>query len=643
MDALQNDGRAMCCIFDNLDSDVSGEFLTCGKFDLDKLLSDEESELHGGLKRLSNVYKISPQIVKTIDWGLLEEEYSGLDEQQLQIIGMQKKTTQAQLTKISPFRKKLVTKMFGIVDSNTDKWNKYYSNIMKNVSDGYYEELLCDIENEVQKGNKISEEEIENLTFLLSDECSVPFSFAAEVGSVKRTTNNIFNITTKRELEHYDEIRQLVCNAVIENPMLDDEKIVGPIKKYLDKFMGMDKQEDRLKLALLEKFYGINMDVANDLIERFGVESTDISPKNLDEERNIMQLEAIKSICSLENIETLKKISQLPYLTMNDLNQAVLLHENIKEMYSDRIKETLTTLEEERRLPDVTYNDKSIQVYDAGTDFAYVSKFIINTATRDVWNSSSTSRDALRYHTCATYLTPENLLDNAQYQSVYIGFSKGMQNCSIDGVYDGDAHTVYEGDDISFNDARSVYRTPDSLETHTDNGVGYNELVVNTLGRDKEGKPIKLQPDFVIYIQREGVERDTDPRWHDCLKLAAEFDVPTAIIDKEAVRQSEQKKIMAMSEKISTEIGGQPIDGKEALKFYSKIMHYVKRYGDETIKDAITRVNFESIEEMANIELEKCKPKQKDFEGVTEMSYESKKGKIISDIKKVLGELVDER
>ena len=58
--------------------------------------------------------------------------------------------------------------MTQVVNSKTNRWNRFEENILNNLSDGYYDELIDDLYEQAQAGNKITQEDIETLTFLFS-------------------------------------------------------------------------------------------------------------------------------------------------------------------------------------------------------------------------------------------------------------------------------------------------------------------------------------------------------------------------------------------------------------------------------------------------------------------------------------------
>lgn len=620
--ALKNVPENIRYLFENVETENVSNFLHTFFDDgeLKEFLSSEGLETSFRIARLSRLYNIDPTIISSIDWKLLDKSFEGVNDQKIQVIGKQTREEQKEVTQLDPFKKKLMLKMFERVDSRTSQWNKFYDNIISNFSDSFYEELLEDLKIQAQNGDLIGSKTLENLTFLFGSNVNQGLSDSRERGEEEINNNNIFNITTKKELEHFDEIRQIVCNAVLENPSLDDISIVGEIDKYLRKFKDIETSEDRVKLALLEKFYGIDLDEAKRLSRIFGIESKDIQCRNESEKNTILQLEAIKAICSIDDTETLRKISQLPYFTVTDLNQSVLIDEKMQQIYGDRIKETLTVCSESDRLPDEQYNGKTIKVYDAGTEFAFVLKSITDKATKEVWDSSTKNvegKSVLRYRTCCSYLTPENLLKEVPSPDVYIAFSSNLEDYSIDSIYDKDEHSPFYGDGI-YHQGGGIFRLPESLEMHTENveninnsgTTGYNEIIVNTMNTDKNGKSTKLEPNYVVYIQNKDVDRDSDPNWKSCLKMADNFGVPVAIIDREKVRKSEKSKIETMSKEISSKIQNFTLTGKEALKFYSKYNHYLKRYGTDSIQKVLQEDELYWVSSVAETELKEEKKMQ---------------------------------
>lgn len=84
-----------------------------------------------------------------------------------------------------------------------------------------------------------------------------------------RSAENLFNITTKNELEQYDEIKQHVCDIVLQNPNLDNLDLTSDEEKYMNGFRQLNVL-DRCKIAILQKYYNLSLMEATEIIDVFG-------------------------------------------------------------------------------------------------------------------------------------------------------------------------------------------------------------------------------------------------------------------------------------------------------------------------------------------------------------------------------------
>ena len=348
-----------------------------------------------------------------------------------------------------------------------------------------------------------------------------------------------------------------------------------------------------MKLALLEKYYNMDLIEATNILKKF---SADIGEIDIDDEYQasiVEQIRAIKNIIESDSVDTLRQVGELDILVETDLSSCTYLIEQTKEIFEQMYKKGLYMPKERDKIGSVTFNGENIEVFEAGTDFSMIIKRIgINSNnSQEIWNSMTKEgeygRKDLRYYTSTSYMTDENIFMRKDDIEVILGFSQGIENNSFDAIYTHDAHTpFYGGDSIYMKANDSCYMLPSTLEMNTDNH--YNEIVINTLGIDEDGQMTKMQPDYIVYIknQDEIESLDGDSLWEKTKKTASEFGVPIVIVNLKKVKEREKAKIIAMSEIID-------VDEKESsdliLRFIKKVEHFVSRYGIEDIKEYASR------------------------------------------------------
>lgn len=564
-----------------------------------KEIFTNQDKLSGKLLHISQLYAKDSTVLQSLNGKLLEKQYQNIPNYKMQLIAKNPKF-QSKILELNDFEYRLYSKMTQLVSQKTNRWNRFELNIVENLSDGYYGELITDLYEQTEQGNKITTKDIETLTFFLSRYCPSKSLFDENLSNIfKRQgmdeqaikqkeivhSNNIFNITNKNELEHFEEIKELVCDTILTNPSLDDVQLTASIGKYLWKFKQLPEL-DRMKLALLEKYYNMDFREATNIVNKFSSDIDNIPVNNEYQASIVEQIKAIKNIFESNDINILKQVGGLDILVETDLSSSTYLIEQTKEMFEQAYKESLYIPREDDRIGNTTFNEKNIEVFDANTDFSMIIKRIgINgNNSQEIWNSMTKDgeygRKDLRYYTCASYMTDENILKRENDTEVILGFAQGTTNYSFDAIYPRDAHTPFYGGDNIYNDLDSSYMLPSTLETNTDNN--YNEVVINTLGIDEQGQMTKLQPDYIIYIKEQSDIRnlDIDPVWEKSKKVASEFGIPIVMVDKEKIKESEKTKIASMSEVLKVKQSS-----NEVLKFVKKVEHYISRYGIEDIAE----------------------------------------------------------
>lgn len=585
---LKNDIGIFQYVFENLTPVNLTSFFN-------KFFSDDELEeflsnntFQGKLGRVASLFAKDKNILNSINAKMLDERYQWIPDYKMSLISLDP-YFQEEIIGLDDFRLNLYKRTTEFVEQNTHRWYKFDGNIVENLSNGRYDELISDLYQQARNGNKISAQDIETLTHLFSTS-SIFYS-------------NTFNITSKEELEHYEEIRELVCDTVLNNPDLGDEQLTGPIEKYLRNFKDLS-QLDRTKLALLEKYFNMDLSEASKLIETFSQDIDNVTSKDIHQQNIIEQIKAIKNIFETDNIDVLKQVADMDIFVEYDLSQSSFLMEQAEELFEDLFKQDLYMPHEKDRIGTTVYDGKEVEVFDAGTDLKMIVKTVANGSNRnfrEIWNGLTSNIGfggvtGLRFNTCTSYMTDENLLHKGEnyHNTVILGFGDGTKDYSFKGMYNCDKHTsMYDSLKALSNDAGGKFQSPHTLEEDTDNS--YNEIVINTISVDEQGNMTKMQPDYVVYIKEHSnltlEDLESDDMWQNSKRFASEFGIPIVIIDREKIMESERKKIIEMTEGIQEEKSS--TDAKKILK---KVQHYEARYG----RDSMT----EYLPEKKRIELE---------------------------------------
>lgn len=398
INALKNDSELFRFVFETITPTNLQSFFDkfFSKEEL-KLLFADDRDLQGKLLRVSQLYNKDNTILQSLNGRMLEDKYQSIPNYKMQLIAKMP-TFQDAILGLNDYEYSLYNRMVQVVSKKTARWNRFEKNIVENLSDGYYGELIRDLYEQDRQGNHMSDKELETLTFLFSRENiskSYWYKYYRDQGmddeSIKKEelsySNNTFNITSKKELEYFEEIKELVCDTILTNPELDDEQLITPIKKYLGLF-GQLSELDRMKLALLQKYYNIDLKEAGRIVDKFSTDIDNITANNEYQENIIEQIKAIKNIFESNDIEILKKIGDLDILVRTDLSPSTFLIEEAEEIFEQLYKENLYMPKEEDRVGSTTYNGKRIEIFNANTDFSMIVKRVGtgDENSQEVWN-----------------------------------------------------------------------------------------------------------------------------------------------------------------------------------------------------------------------------------------------------------------
>lgn len=522
-----------------------------------------KKELPNRVARLKEIYENYPTMLEYISSKLLLPQYQKISLGKLQLI-VRINEMKSAIMGMNNYELELYTRMSNNITEGSHGWQELENNILLSFKLDIYKELINDLMKKSSSGEKVTKEELEMLTNLFS------------AYSVNFNRGNAFNITKREELRNFESIKNTTCDTVLKNSQLCNE--IEPHSKYLKSFINLSEL-DRIKMAILEKYYNLAIEEAESLIRIFGDGIEDIETDNYEEIKTIEIIKSIKSVCECYNIDNLKDVENNKNMITVDLPQSVLLRQKIRSIYQRLYQNTLYQINEKDRDGTVSYNGTQIPVYYPKENFAMIVKrvTIINSKEKSYNKAWEELGKPVRYKTSVSYMTPENLLDmKGMMPQVILGFSQDQQY-SIDEIYNEDSVTPFlYGDKLFRNENDSRYEIPSELEANTCGGN--NELVINTLFQDEKGRIRKIKPSYIVYIQESEKEnKDNNKLWEMSLKAAKDFEVPIVILDREKIRQQQREQIISKYLEL----------GKADDRLLAKIYHYVQRYGTETLEDVI--------------------------------------------------------
>lgn len=458
-----------------------------------------------------NILRINKDANETINLNMFDSKI-------LDIFNLEKI---ARITTYPEIQRKIVklTKIKGfnsiIKSLNDDNWIMELDSLLKNVEN--YPELLEDIPNE-----EIGENSAQMLL---------------QVFSQKENYFNIFSVT---QAKNYFDVRKDICLRI-----LNDEKIenLNPIlENYSD--------EDRKRFAILEMMYGIDIDEAKNLVEKYGkdIEKIDVNKYG----KSAEALLGIKRILECENIseeyQENKSVidnesDKIHYTHIADLEAQCL------DMYSQIYKETLYIPKESDKVKEVEYEGNKIDVYEINGDF---NMFVRADGACNGYNEPENFAEKLsninvKHHgNCRSFIGQDSI-GIANSEGVKFGYSKCengtlLMAASWD-IMSNAANQEFSAASEKWNTNSGIQlRLPQEMINNTRHP--YNEFDFEKLIYDEENKEFNGdKPQYIVYVKEPDVELEKDDKWRVSKKAAGQLNIPIVIIDREKHVKREWEKV----------------------------------------------------------------------------------------------------
>ena len=142
IEALKSDIGLFQVVFEQTTQENLDEFFH--KFFSDeeiKSLFAQQDKLNGKLLRLSQLYAKDPNVLKSLNSKLLGEKYQNIPLYKMQLFARMPEF-QEKILGLDDYRYSLYTRMTQLVAQETNRWNRFDQNIIRNLPNGDYETLL---------------------------------------------------------------------------------------------------------------------------------------------------------------------------------------------------------------------------------------------------------------------------------------------------------------------------------------------------------------------------------------------------------------------------------------------------------------------------------------------------------------------
>lgn len=471
----------------------------------------KEDELTQTYNIYKQIYKINNDINETINPEIFcNESLRNVEIEKLARITIYP-DLQEKLIKIS--KNKGLNKLITTIDKNSN-WIMEIDNVLKNINN--YKQLLEELSNKV-----VDEDTTEMLIQVFSQK------------------ENYFNISGISEAQNYFDIRKEICQKILNNEKVDN----------LSPTLANYTEEDKKRFAILEMMYGIDMEEAENLIQKYAKDIEKMDTEKY-ERKTILALLGIKRILECKNIE--EKYNENKNIIDNELetieySTIATLEANCINMYAKNYNEILYKPKEEDIISNVEYEGKSINIYEIDEDF---NIFVRAEGACNGWEEPENFNESLKkprtkYHGNCKSFIGQDLIAIASSKGVKYAYTKCEKDSLLLSapwdIQSNSANTEFSTASTKSNETNGVqFRIPTEMKNNT--RYEMNEFVSENLVY-KDQKFEADRPQFVLYVQEPDIDRETDEQWRIAKKAAGQIGIDILVIDRERFAQKEWQKI----------------------------------------------------------------------------------------------------
>ena len=376
-------------------------------------------------------------------------------------------------------------------------------------------------------------------------------------------SNSDFFLLDINELNNYYKDRRTKCESIIDNPgiieeeynkeMESEEEITSYPFGLLIEMKKLDYL-DRTKYAIIEAKYGMSLEKAQLLCEAFG---TDID--NIEQSEATRIIKEIKAILYETNIDRLKQIS----LEENQANYkgTINLISTLKNAYLKKYQESLYQVNENDLIGTqsvkIKGKESDVRIYNVlGKNNDRADFNMILTALGGIYINHHDFSDfeadwnrADENHTISCSFIGNDFL-GVVCDEFLLAFSDIGENELLRARY-GDAATT----DSPFESYEDLYGNSFLLPQNLKNiSKIYNELLVERK-IEKEGKLVNRRPTYAVFLAEtiDDINDEQNERWRYAKEMAAELNIPIAVIDVTQCTKLEYEKVEEMVRKVKEE------------------------------------------------------------------------------------------
>lgn len=380
-------------------------------------------------------------------------------------------------------------------------------------------------------------------------ELSASISLTARTDILKSYFNvinqeqNYFGIKSIEQLENYEQIRNNVCNSILNNP----ENIQG-----LTEHIQSLSELDRVKFATIEKHFGISLTQAKLLCQKYGFNIENVQ-EIVGNEKIHTFLKNLTQIISSDSIEQIEKL-ELAEINIENFNAIdTEIRESFAQMYNDKFYKP----KEEDLIEVIEIDGKKVPIYNAGTNF-YMCSHVVGAFShknngeqsyQQSWNIPKRTN-----HVFCTRMISNESLELAKEDQIGYGFTDfdnsalvasapwDMASMELNKQFDTVGAMDSERTMAACEGSSSRFLTP--MEQANNTRLDGNETNWDRFNSNGE----KKQPSYIICIadSMSNDEYKNNKNYQDSLIVASQFGIPLVMLDREKIIENEHLEIENM-------------------------------------------------------------------------------------------------
>lgn len=507
--------------------------------DYEKLNNEQSKKIYEQLLKKDN------DVGNTINFKILQTQY-------IEVLGIDKieilshyPNIQEKIVELSAEQLHIFVKILNYVQKEQDDWISVTEDVIDIVKTEKYKKICNQFEQ-------------------LSDEDKINF-----VGIALLRTELVadINLETIEDLHKYNEKITEEAISIINNP----KKTESEDEWYYYTYLGIKQPIDKVKNAILELKYGMNIEKAKSILQEYGdgiecFKGTNhydilLGINNVIEETDIKKLQCMNFTNIIPDYKTLINFeSDLDNFIVEDFNEK--LYKPNEQDFSGIEKVKIIDCNGKRKKVDVPiYNvigNSSKEIYMLTHSRGGISGFYDEDRKyncKEDWFRANLKNDVIS--TCC--------VSNEFWGNVSGFYTLGFSELDKNSIYGMAPHDAGSGNEkFGRRDRKDPHFKPKELINNT---VGYNEVVIKRL-RFQNQQYQKRAPNYIVFYKEIEPERTKSDKklhreyqkrvkseWNTAKRAAAEFGVPIVVVDIEKSIKLESKEIANMVKKIEMTFG----------------------------------------------------------------------------------------